>query len=216
MNSQPIAWHCLTVTDVAKKLESSHTGLSTTAVRDRQAQYGPNELQAGTKVSAWQILLEQFKNVLLLILIVATVLSIATGHGTESIIIGVIVFFAVALGFFQEYRAERAMEALNKMAAPMAIAIRDGEENQLPARELVPGDVIVMKAGDKVPADCRIIETHNVQADEAALTGESLPSANIQNRLRALRSQPVIARICCSPARLLLAAVVAAWWWRPV
>jgi Ca2+-transporting ATPase len=171
---QPI-WHSLAVGDAFGELSSSANGLTQETARERLASYGPNELQAGQRVSAWRVLLEQFQNVLLLILIIATGLSVATGHGTEAIVIGVIVFFAVALGFFQEYRAERAMEALQQMAAPSATAIRDGEEAQLPARELVPGDVILLKAGDKVPADCRLTEVHNLQADEAALTGESVP-----------------------------------------
>jgi Ca2+-transporting ATPase len=171
---QPV-WHTLAVADAFRELASSANGLTEEISRQRLASYGPNELQSGQKVSAWRVLLEQFQNILLLILIIATAISVATGHGTEAIVIGVIVFFAVALGFFQEYRAERAMEALQQMAAPSATAIRDGEEAQLPARDLVPGDVILLKAGDKVPADCRLTEVHNVQADEAPLTGESVP-----------------------------------------
>ena len=168
-------WHALDVEGVFRELASSANGLTADAARERLEQFGPNELQAGHKVSAWRILLEQFRNILLLILIIATGLSIATGHGTEAIVIGVIVLFAVGLGFFQEYRAERAMEALQQMAAPTATALRDGAEAQIPARDLVPGDVILLKAGDKVPADCRLIEIANLQADEAALTGESVP-----------------------------------------
>jgi Ca2+-transporting ATPase len=168
-------WHSLTTEDTVQNLSSSANGLTAEMARKRLARYGRNELKMGHKVSPWRILLDQFKNVLLLILIIATGLSIATGHGTESIIIAVIVLFAVALGFYQEYRAERAMEALQQLSAPVATAIRDGEETQLPARELVPGDVILLKAGDKVPADCRLTEVHNLQADEAPLTGESVP-----------------------------------------
>ena len=172
--NQP-TWHSLAVADVFSELNASTNGLTEEMARERLVSYGQNELQAGHKVSAWRILFDQFKNVLLLILIIATGLSIASGHGTEAIVIGVIVFFAVALGFYQEYRAERAMEALQQMAAPTATVIRDGEEAQLPARNLVPGDAILLKAGDKVPADCRLIDVYNLQADEAPLTGESVP-----------------------------------------
>ena len=172
---QPI-WHSLAVEDVFSELNASTNGLTEEMARERLASYGPNELQAGHKVSAWHILLDQFKNVLLLILIIATGLSIAMGHGTEAIVIGVIVFFAVALGFYQEYRAERAMEALQQMAAPSATVIRHGMEASIPARDLVPGDVVLLKAGDKVPADCRLTDSYNLQADEAPLTGESVPS----------------------------------------
>lgn len=168
-------WHSLGIADVLRELSSSEDGLSEQTAGKRLANFGPNELQAGQKISAWQVLLNQFKNILLLILIIATALSIAVGHGTEAIVIAVIVFFAIALGFFQEYRAERAMEALQQMTAPLATAIRNGEETQLPARRLVPGDVILLSVGDKVPADCRLMEVHNLQADEASLTGESVP-----------------------------------------
>ncbi|HET6425643.1 MAG TPA: HAD-IC family P-type ATPase, partial [Planctomycetaceae bacterium] len=170
------AWHSLTVSQVMEQLSSSEDGLTAEQASERLATYGLNELTAHQKVSPWRILLEQFQNVLLLILIVATGISIATGHGMEAIVIGVIVIFAVALGFFQEYRAERAMEALQEMTAPNATVYRDGEETQIPARDVVPGDVIRLKAGDKVPADCRLIEVHNLQAEEAPLTGESVPT----------------------------------------
>ena len=198
MNQPPAnqhSWHTLDVADVFRELESSESGLKADEARRRLEEHGPNELQAGRKTSAWRILLEQFQNILLIILIIATGLSIATGHGTEAIVIGVIVFFAVGLGFWQEYRAERAMEALQEMAAPAATAIRDGDETHLPARELVPGDVILLKAGDKIPADCRLVEVHNLQTEEAPLTGESVPvekqteplekAGDALNRLRA-------------------------------
>jgi Ca2+-transporting ATPase len=172
--NQP-TWHSIAVADVLRELSSSANGLTEEIAGKRLASYGPNELQTGQKIPAWQILLDQFKNILLLILVIAMGLSIAAGHSTEAIVIAVIVFFAVALGFYQEYRAERAMEALQQMAAPTATVIRDGEEAQLPARELVPGDVILLKAGDKVAADCRLIEAYNLQGDEAPLTGESVP-----------------------------------------
>jgi Ca2+-transporting ATPase len=172
--NQP-AWHTLPVDDVLRELSSSRQGLTSAIARERLQHFGPNELQAGDKVSGWRILLDQFKNVLLLILILATGLSLAAGHGTESLIIAIIVFFAVGLGFYQEYRAERAMEALQQMAAPHATIIRDGLEAQVLARELVPGDIILLKVGDKVPADCRLVEIHNLQAEESPLTGESVP-----------------------------------------
>ena len=112
---------------------------------------------------------------LIIILLVATALSFFLGHSVESIAIAVIVLFAVLLGFVQEYCAERAIEALHIMAAPTATVLRDGEETELPARELVPGDVVLLRAGDKIPADARLTESVNMQVEEAALTGESVP-----------------------------------------
>jgi Ca2+-transporting ATPase len=107
---------------------------------------------------------EQFKNILIIILIIAIVLSALLGHRVEAIAISAIMLFAVLLGFVQEYRADRAIEALRKMAAPTATVIRDGEEEDIPARDLVPGDIIFLRAGDRVSADARLIEAINLQA----------------------------------------------------
>ncbi len=168
-------WHMLTVEDSFERLKSTPSGLTNPEAARRLAAFGPNELQAADRVSPWAILLEQFKNVLIIILLLATALSAFLGHGVEAIAITVIVLFAVVLGFVQEYRAERAIEALRKMAAPEATVIREGRERSVPARELVPGDLILLATGDKVPADVRLIEAVNLQTVEAALTGESAP-----------------------------------------
>jgi Ca2+-transporting ATPase len=137
------------------------------------AWHGPNELQALATQSAWHTLFAQFKNALILILLSATVISGFLGHALESIVITIIVLFAVLLGFIQEYRAGKALEALRRMAAPSAHAIRDGEESMISARDLVPGDVVLLRAGDRIPADARLTEAVNLAVDEAALTGES-------------------------------------------
>src|SRR5918997_6346670 len=168
-------WHMLTVEECFERLKSTPSGLTTPEAVRRLAEFGPNELQAAGRVSPWAILLGQFKNVLIVILLLATALSAFLGHGVEAIAITVIVLFAVVLGFVQEYRAERAIEALREMAAPAATAIRDGRERRVPARELVPGDVILLSTGDKVPADARLVEAVNLQTIEAPLTGESAP-----------------------------------------
>jgi P-type Ca2+ transporter type 2C len=170
------AWHALDAAAVVGELKTdSDRGLSHEEARRRLAEHGANELQAAHHVSAWAILLQQFKNILILILLLAVVLSALLGHGVEAITIAAIVVFAAVLGFVQEYRAERAIEALRKMAAPTATVVRDGGERDIPARELVPGDVILLRAGDRVPADARVIEAVNLQTEEAALTGESTP-----------------------------------------
>jgi Ca2+-transporting ATPase len=169
------AWHTLPVDDVLSHLSSTAHGLAEVEVEHRLALHGPNELEAVVRASPWAILLEQFKDVLIIILLIATAISAFLGHGVEAIAIAVIVLFAVLLGFIQEYRAERAIEALRQMAAPTATVIRDGQEIVIPARELVPGDLILLHAGDKMAADARLIESVNLQVDEAALTGESVP-----------------------------------------
>ena len=168
-------WWMLSITDCLGKLNTSAAGLSNQEAQRRLAEYGPNELQAAHRVSPWALLLQQFKNVLIIILLIATVISAFLGHEIEAIAIAVIVLLAVLLGFVQEYRAERAIEALRQMAAPTAGVLRDGTEIETPARDLVPGDVIILRAGDKIPADGRLIEAVNLQIEEAALTGESVP-----------------------------------------
>jgi P-type Ca2+ transporter type 2C len=168
-------WHTLTVEDSFARLASTPNGLTRAEAAQRLQTYGLNELQTAQRVSPWTILLEQFKNVLIIILLFATLLSAFLGHGIEAIAITVIVLFAVGLGFVQEYRAERAIEALREMAAPTATVIRDRHERHVSARELVPGDVIILSTGDKIPADVRLIKAINLQTVEAALTGESAP-----------------------------------------
>ncbi|MDZ7652482.1 MAG: cation-translocating P-type ATPase [Burkholderiaceae bacterium] len=169
--------HTLDVADNLERLRSRKGGLSTAEAERRRAQHGPNELQAALTVSPWALLAAQFKNVLIVILLAATALSALLGHAVEAIAITVIVLFAVLLGFVQEYRAEKAMAALREMAAPTATALRDGEEAEVAARDLVPGDVILLAAGDRVAADGRLLEAFNLAVQEAALTGESVPVA---------------------------------------
>jgi Ca2+-transporting ATPase len=177
------SWHTQTHEEAFEHLLSQPGGLSSTEAENRLQKYGPNELQAAHRVSPWEILLEQFKNVLVLILLGASAISLFLDHGIESIVIVVIVLFAVGLGFVQEYRAERAIEALRQMAAPTATVLRDELEIKIPSRELVPGDVILLHTGDRVPADARLLESFNMQVEEAALTGESVP---VEKQVKAL------------------------------
>lgn len=172
-------WHNLHVNEVIESLGSKLHGLSEEEAKHRLAQFGPNELVEKEKNSPWMLFLEQFKNFLIIILLVATAVSgvlALTGEGDiwDPILIVVIVFFAVGLGFVQEYRSEKAMEALKQMAAPTATVIREGEEKEIPARELVPGDIILLETGDRIPADARLTEAVNLKIDEAPLTGESV------------------------------------------
>src|SRR3989338_1162885 len=170
-------WHTLTHAQAIAALHShAERGLSEEDAMERLKTYGENRLQMGRKVSAWRLLLAQFQNVLVIILLIATALSGFLGEEVEAITIAAIVLLAVVLGFVQEYRAENAMEALKKMAAPTAKAIRGGEEGEIPAIDLVPGDIILLAAGDRIPADARLIHEANLRTEEAALTGESLPT----------------------------------------
>jgi Ca2+-transporting ATPase len=168
--------HVTGVADVAARLATDlQHGLTSREAAERLACDGPNELQATRRASAWALLASQFRNVLIIILLVAVGLSAVLGHALEAGAIAAIMVFAVVLGFVQEFRAERALDALRQMAAPMATAIREGAEVEVAARELVAGDLVVLRTGDKVPADGRVVEAINLQAEESALTGESLP-----------------------------------------
>jgi len=152
-------------------------GLTPEEARNRLGQYGPNELAQEEKASPLALFFNQFKSVLIVILIIATLLSALVGEYVDAAIIGVIIVFSAVLGFVQEYRAERALQALKKMLTPMITVLRDGQEHEVPSRELVPGDVLLLEAGDRIPADARLVEIHSVQCDEASLTGESIPVA---------------------------------------
>ena len=170
------AWHSMEVTAVLQALDSKpERGLEPEEVESRLRQYGPNELTQEEKASAWEIFFAQFKNILIIILIVATILSALVGEYVDAGIILVIIVFCAVLGFVQEYRAEKALEALKGMLAPTITVLRGGQEQDVPSKELVPGDVLLLEAGDKIPADGRLVEIHSLQCDEAPLTGESVP-----------------------------------------
>jgi Ca2+-transporting ATPase len=168
-------WHSLSPAEALARLNATATGLSSADAAQRLAEVGPNELAAKEHTPWWRLLLAQLQNVLIVILLLATGLSVVLGHGLESLVIAVIVLFAVLLGFIQEFRAEKAIDALRRLAAPQATVLRDGAEQKVPAREVVPGDVIALHAGDRVPADARLLEAVNLKAEEAPLTGESMP-----------------------------------------
>ncbi len=170
-------WHNLSVSEAIESLNSGLQGLTREEAESRLAQFGPNELAEKKKISPFMLWLGQFKDFLIIILLVAVVLSAILGEVTEAIVIFVIVLFATTLGFIQEYRADRAMEALKRMAAPTSSVIRNGQEIEIPARELVPGDIVALRTGDKIPADCRLIEAINLKTEEAPLTGESVSIA---------------------------------------
>jgi len=173
-------WHTLSVSEVVESLNSGIQGLTGEEAERRLAQFGPNELVEKEKTRPWMIFLGQFKNFLIIILLVAAAVSgvlALTGEGDiwDPILIVIIVLFAAGLGFVQEYRSEKAMEALKQMTAPTATVIRDGEEEEISARDLVLGDIILLQTGDRIPADSRLTEAVNLKIDEAPLTGESTP-----------------------------------------
>ncbi|MEW6232760.1 MAG: cation-translocating P-type ATPase [Chloroflexota bacterium] len=169
-------FHSYHVSDVVAQLETHlHQGLTAEQAQARLAEHGPNELQERPRPGLWQMLLEQLNNFLVIILIVACVISFLLGEFLDGAAIMAIVVLNAMLGVVQESKAERALAALKKMAAPNAQVIRDGHRTTIPARELVPGDIVLLEAGNYVPADMRLIESINLKVEEASLTGESVP-----------------------------------------
>ncbi|KJS12454.1 MAG: ATPase [Peptococcaceae bacterium BRH_c8a] len=172
----PGIWQKLTVEDTAERLDVHPVkGLKEREAKDRLEKTGLNVLEQDQGPAAWQMLLNQFKDFMVLVLLAATAVSGLLGEWTDAVTIAVIVLLNAVLGVVQEFRAERSMEALRSMTAPEARVIRDGLERKIPAAELVPGDVVLLEAGDRVPADIRVISAVDMQTVEAALTGESTP-----------------------------------------
>ena len=170
------AWHSIEVPQVLKELNTDpRHGLTEDEAKRRLETYGTNELKKEERISPFTLFINQFKNILIIILIIAIVLSALVGEVVDAAIIAVIVVFCAVLGFVQEYRAERALEALKKMLSPTITVLRGGREEEIPSKGLVPGDILLLEAGDKIPADGRLLENHSLRCDEAPLTGESVP-----------------------------------------
>jgi len=166
-------YHIQSVSETYRLLNTNKQGLHEEDVEERLKQYGKNELTEKKKVSVLILLLHQFKDVMIFILLTAAVISFVVGDIKDAVVILIIVMLNAIIGFVQEYRAEKAMEALKKMTAFNATVRRGGNIVQLPASDLVPGDIIILEAGMSVPADIRLTETHALKIEEASLTGES-------------------------------------------
>jgi Ca2+-transporting ATPase len=168
--------HAAPAAVVAERLATDvATGLASDEAASRLRAYGANELDRGEELSPARVLLGQLTSPMILLLAAAGVLSAALGDVTEAAVIFVVVVLNAWIGFRQEYRAEEAMAALQAMATPMVHVVRDGMPREIPARELVPGDVVLLEAGSRVPADGRLVEAYALRMEESALTGESVP-----------------------------------------
>lgn len=180
---QPADWHSIETDEALQRLGSSATGLTTADAQQRLAEHGPNTIPGKRRRSLTVMLLRQFADFMIVVLLVAALISGIIGEPQDTIAILVIVLLNAIIGAVQEFRAERAVAALRQMAAPEAQVLRDGQLVTLVASELVPGDVVLLEAGNVVPADLRLLEVEEMQADESALTGESHPVDKQQARL---------------------------------
>ena len=182
--SSPEHWHVRPTADVTAALGTDPAaGLSADEAAARLAVHGPNLLTPPVKTPVWKQFLGQFNDLMIWVLLAAVVVSALEGEMIDAIAITAILLLNGVLGFAQEYRAERAMEALESMAAPVAAVIRGGVEIQLAALQLVPGDIVLLESGDKVPADGRLLQAAALRVEEASLTGESLPSSKTSDAL---------------------------------
>ncbi len=178
-------FHKLSIPEVFEVLGTNQQGLTASAAEEKLLQTGLNELEEGKKKNIAGMLLSQFKDVMILILLAAAIIAGLVGDLTDTIVILIIVLLNAFLGFFQEYRAEKAMQALKQMSVTQARVMRDGIITWLSATGLVPGDIVLLEAGNAVPADLRIIESKNLKIEEAALTGESIAVDKIIDSLEA-------------------------------
>ncbi len=176
-------WYQKNIDEVLTELTTSLSGLSTEEAEKRLKEFGPNELIEKERKTPFQMFFDQFKDLMIIILIAAAIISGFIGEISDTIVIIVIVILNAIIGFVQEYRAEKAMSALKKMAAISAVVNRDGKTQTIDTKYLVPGDIVHITAGNIVPADLRLIEAYNLKIDEAALTGESVPSEKFTNTI---------------------------------
>lgn len=172
--AEAVNWYQLRAEEAIAKQESTEKGLTEEESRRRLEEYGPNELKEVKRITPLTIFLNQFKDFMIMVLIVAAIISGLLGDIVDTIAIILIVILNAVIGFVQEYRAEKAMLALKKMSAASAKVLRSGAVHQIPSHEIVPGDVVLIEAGDIMPADLRLIESVQLKVDEASLTGESV------------------------------------------
>ncbi|MBU7046181.1 MAG: HAD-IC family P-type ATPase, partial [Theionarchaea archaeon] len=173
-------WHTREVGEAAEELKTSmRTGLSESEAQKRVTESGFNELKKRKGRGISTIFLDQFRGLLIMVLIVAAFISFLLGERTDSYIILIIVIINALMGLAQEYKAEKAIERLQELASPVAAVLRDKEIREIPARNVVPGDIIILESGDFVPADGRLFESSYLRVDEAPLTGESVPSLKV-------------------------------------
>src|SRR5262249_29307288 len=174
--NEATAWHAIAATDVVRRLNTNtESGLDAAEVSQRLAKYGPNRLPEGKKQGPLMRFLLQFNNILVYVLLAAGFVKLMTGLWLDAAIIFGVVVINALLGFIQEGKAEKALDSIRNMLSTEARAIRDGETSLVSAEELVPGDVVLLESGDKIPADLRLIDVKNLRTEEAALTGESVP-----------------------------------------
>src|SRR4030042_3708062 len=177
--TEQMKWYQFNEKEVFEKLGTSEEGLSENEVKKRFEQYGPNKLPEGEGVSRLKIILHQFTSPLIYILLVAGIVTAFLGEYIDTGVIAAVLILNAIIGYFQEFKAETSVRALKSMMVPRAKAVRGGKEKEISSEELVPGDIVLLASGGKVPADLRFFQTTELRIEEAALTGESVPVAKM-------------------------------------
>lgn len=179
-------WYQMDAASVLKEMDSKEEGLSRQEAKHRLQEYGENALQEGKKKSALQVFAEQFKDLLVIILLIAAVISLVSGNVESTIVIIAVLIMNAILGTVQHEKAQKSLESLKSMSAPNAKVMRDGQKVEIPAREVVPGDILLLEAGDLTAADGRILNQYSLQVNESSLTGES---ANVDKEEEAISEE---------------------------
>lgn len=179
-----VDFYTLTISEAFKSLKSPEKGLTEKEAKQRLDKYGINEIEKRKSITPFQIFIRQFTSFIVIILLAAIVISLLIGERLDAIVISIIVILNGIFGFVQEYKAEKAIEALRKLTALKAKVIRNGKEMEIDSKELVPGDIILLETGSKVPADARLIQIAALQVDESSLTGESVSSRKVTEPLK--------------------------------
>src|SRR3989441_5686001 len=170
------AWHTMTPNEIESHFgTNSSTGLDESTVKPRLAQFGPNRLAEAKQKTIWQVFLEEIREPLILLLLGTGILYSVWGSIGDALTILVVILLLVGAEVFNEYRSKKAIAGLSQLSEPTATVRRDGQDVELPVEEIVPGDLILLQAGRRVPADARLLESYSLAADEASLTGESVP-----------------------------------------
>jgi len=184
LKEKKINWYTRTVKDVTHYFNvDSSKGLSSKEVKARLEKFGPNQLKESKGRTVWDMFFDQFKEVLVLILLISVIISIFLGEAGDAIVIAVILVLNATLGVVQEFKAEKSLAALKKMTVPDALVMRNGKPTKIKSNQLVPGDIVLLEAGDRIPADLRLFKVTDIKVQEAILTGESEPVEKNSNAL---------------------------------
>ena len=181
-------WFHLSEEEALGRLEAARSGLSSREAAVRKEEFGPNALRAGEKRSALQVFLDQFKDLLVIILIIAAVISMISGDVESTAVIFAVLLLNAVLGTVEHQKAEKSLDSLKSLSAPMAGVLRDGRRQEILSSDVVPGDILLLEAGDMVAADGRLLETHSLLVNESSLTGESI---NVEKKTGKIRAEKV-------------------------